>query len=62
MQKQIADLQMEFNIASGSVSNAVEDVRQAKLEIAERRRSIESLLAQARNVKIAPASLQMHGS
>ncbi len=61
MQKQIADLQREFNIASGSVSNAVEDVRQAKLEISERRRSIESLLSQARNVKIAPASLQMHG-
>jgi peptidoglycan hydrolase CwlO-like protein len=61
MQKQIADLQMQFNIASGSVSNAVEDVRQAKLEISERRRSIESLLSQARNVKIAPASLQMHG-
>jgi chromosome segregation ATPase len=62
MQKQIADLQLQFNIASGSVSNAVEDVRQAKLEISERRRSIESLLSQARNVKIAPASLQMHGS
>jgi chromosome segregation ATPase len=61
MQKQIADLQREFNIASGSVSNAVEDVRQAKLEISERRRSIESLLSQARNVKIAPSSLSMHG-
>jgi predicted nucleic acid-binding Zn-ribbon protein len=62
MQKKIAEMQREFNIASGAVSNAVEDVRQAKMEISERRRSIESLLAQARNVKIAPASLQMHVS
>jgi chromosome segregation ATPase len=61
MQKQIADLQMQFNIASGSVSNAVEDVRQAKMEISERRRSIESLVHEARNSKIAPASLSMHG-
>jgi peptidoglycan hydrolase CwlO-like protein len=61
MQKQINDLQQEFNLASGNVSNANEDVRQTRMEIAERKRSIESLLAQARNVKIAPASLQMHG-
>ena len=61
MRKKISDLQVEFNIASGAVTNANEDVRQTKLEISERRRSIETLLAQARNVKIAPASLQMHG-
>jgi chromosome segregation ATPase len=61
MQKQINDLQREFNIASGNVSNANEDLRQTRLEIAERRRSIESLLAQARNVKISPTSLAMNG-
>ncbi len=61
MQKQIADLQLQFNIASGAVTTANEDVRQTKLEISERRRSIESLLSQARNVKVAPASLSMHG-
>jgi predicted nucleic acid-binding Zn-ribbon protein len=61
MQKQIADLQVQFNIASGAVTNANEDVRQTRLEIAERRRAIEALLAQARNVKIAPASLAMNG-
>ncbi len=61
MQKKISDLQVEFNIASGEVTNANEDLRQTRIEIAERRRSIESLLAQARNVKIVPASLQMHG-
>jgi peptidoglycan hydrolase CwlO-like protein len=60
MQKQIADLQQEFNVASGEVTNANENLRQTKLEIAERKRSIESLLALARNVKIAPTSLQMH--
>ncbi len=61
MQKKINDLQVQFNIASGEVSNASENLRQTKLEIAERRRSIESLLAQARNVKISPSSLQAHG-
>jgi predicted nucleic acid-binding Zn-ribbon protein len=61
MQKQINDLQREFNIASGEVSNASENLRQTRLEISERRRSIESLLAQARNVKIAPAFLSMRG-
>ncbi len=61
MRKKINDLQREFNIASGAVTNANEDVRQTRLEIAERRRAIESLLAQARNVKIAPASLSMRG-
>ena len=61
MQKQIADLQVQFNIASGAVASATEDVRETKMSISERRRVIESLLAQARNVKVAPASLQMHG-
>ncbi len=61
MQKKINDLQVQFNIASGEVSNASENLRQTKLEISERRRSIESLLMQARNVKIAPASLAMNG-
>jgi peptidoglycan hydrolase CwlO-like protein len=61
MRKKINDLQVEFNIASGEVSNANENLRQTRLEIAERRRAIEALLMQARNVRIAPASLQMHG-
>ncbi len=61
MRKKISDLQREFDIASGAVTNANEDVRQTKLEIAERRRSIESLLMQARNVKISPSSLAMNG-
>ena len=61
MQKRIADLQREFNTASGAVASATEDVRETKMTIGERKRTIESLLAQARNVKIAPASLQMHG-
>ncbi len=61
MRKKIADLQMQFNIASGEVTNANEDVRQTRLEIAERRRAIEALLSQARNVKVVPASLSMRG-
>jgi predicted nucleic acid-binding Zn-ribbon protein len=62
MLKKISDAQREFSIASGAVASAGEDVRETKMSISERRRQIESLLAQARNVKIAPASLQMHGS
>jgi peptidoglycan hydrolase CwlO-like protein len=62
MQKQIIDLQREFNIASGEVSSANEDVREIKMAIGERKRSIESLLRQARNVKIAPQSLQASGA
>jgi predicted nucleic acid-binding Zn-ribbon protein len=61
MQKQIADLQMEFNLKSGAVTNANEDLRQTRIEIAERRRSIESLLAQARNTKITPSRLTVGG-
>ncbi len=61
MLKKIAEMQREFNIKSGEVGSITEDIRQLKMEIAERRRSIESLLSQARNVKIAPSSLQMHG-
>ncbi len=61
MLKKITEMQREFSIASGEVSNANENVRQVRLEIAERKRSIEGLLHEARNVKIVPASLQMHG-
>jgi predicted nucleic acid-binding Zn-ribbon protein len=59
--KKIAETQQEFNIASGWAVSANEEVRQTKLAIGERRRSIASLLSQAGNVKIVPASLQMHG-
>ncbi len=59
--KMLADAQTQFNFASGNQSSAASDVSETKMAISERKRSIESLLAQARNVKIAPASLQMHG-
>jgi hypothetical protein len=59
--KMLADAQTQFNFASGNQSSAASDVSETKMAISERRRVIESLLAQARNVKIAPASLQMHG-
>ncbi len=59
--KMLADAQTQFNFASGNQSSAASDVSETKMAISERRRVIESLLAQARNVKIAPTSLQMHG-
>jgi peptidoglycan hydrolase CwlO-like protein len=61
MLKKISETQREFNIASGAAVSSNEEVRQTRISIGERRRSIESLLAQARNVKIVPTSLQMHG-
>ena len=59
--KILADAQTQFNIASGNQSAAASDVSETKISIAERKRTIEGLLREARNVKIAPASLQMHG-
>jgi peptidoglycan hydrolase CwlO-like protein len=59
MLKKIAEMQREFNIKSGEVGSITEDIRQLKMEISERRRQIESLLSQARNVKISPASLSI---
>lgn len=55
MRQEIDEKQREFNIKSGEVSSANEDLRQLRLEIAERKRAIEGLLAQARNTKISPA-------
>ncbi len=60
--KTLADAQTEFNFASGNQSSAGSDVSETKMSIAERKRTIEILLREARNVKIAPVSLQMHGS
>ncbi len=59
--KMLADAQTEFNFASGNQSSAASDVSETKMSIAERKRTIEVLLREARNVKIAPASLQAHG-
>jgi hypothetical protein len=59
--KTLADAQTEFNFASGNQSSAASDVSETKISIAERKRTIEILLREARNVKIAPASLSMRG-
>ncbi len=60
--KILTDSQTEFNIASGNQSSAGSDVSETRMAISERKRSIESLLRQARNVKIAPQSLQASGA
>jgi hypothetical protein len=59
--KILADAQTQFNFASGNQSAAASDVSETKMSINDRKRTIEVLLREARNVKIAPASLQMHG-
>ncbi len=61
MLKKIAEMHREFNIKSGEVGSITEDIRQLKMEIAERKRQIASLVHEARNVKISPSSLQAHG-
>jgi hypothetical protein len=60
--KILADAQTQFNFASGNQSSAASDVSETRMSINERKRTIEILLREARNVKIAPSSLQMHGS
>jgi hypothetical protein len=60
--KILADAQTQFNFASGNQSSAASDVSETRMSINERKRTIEVLLREARNVKIAPSSLQMHGS
>jgi chromosome segregation ATPase len=59
--KALSDAQAQFNFASGNQSSAASDVSETKMSINDRKRTIEVLLREARNVKIAPASLQMHG-
>jgi UDP-2,3-diacylglucosamine pyrophosphatase LpxH len=59
--KILADAQTQFNFASGNQSSAASDVSETRMSINERKRTIEVLLREARNVKIAPSSLQMHG-
>jgi chromosome segregation ATPase len=61
MLKKIAEMQREFNIKSGEVGSITEDIREIKMEIAERKRAIESLLRSARNVQTIPASANTHG-
>ena len=61
MLKKIAEMQREFSIASGAAASSGEDVRETRNAISERKRTIEGLLREARNVKISPISLQAHG-
>jgi hypothetical protein len=59
--KTLADAQAQFNFASVNQSSAASDVSETKMTINERKRTIEILLREARNVKISPSSLQAHG-
>jgi hypothetical protein len=59
--KILADAQTQFNFASGNQSSAASDVSETRMSINERKRTIEVLLREARNVKITPSSLSMHG-
>jgi peptidoglycan hydrolase CwlO-like protein len=61
MLKEIAEMQRAFNLKSGEVGSITEDIRQLKMEISERNRSIEGLLHEARNIKVTPSRLTVSG-
>ena len=62
LQARLQAAQLELNVAIGSQTDAAQNARDIKLRIAERRRSIEGLLHEARNVKIVPNHLTVSGA
>jgi chromosome segregation ATPase len=62
LQTRLKAAQTELNIAIGAQQRADQNARDVKQRIAERRRSIEGLVHEARNVKITPSHLSVSGS
>jgi chromosome segregation ATPase len=62
LQTRLKAAQTELNIAIGAQQRADQNARDVKQRIAERRRQIDVLLHEARNVKIAPSHLSVSGS
>jgi chromosome segregation ATPase len=62
LQERLQTAQTELNRAVGFQQDAAQNAKDIKLRIAERRRSIEALLSEVRNVKIAPSHLSVSGS
>jgi predicted aminopeptidase len=62
LQARLQAAQLELNIAIGSQIDAAQNAKDVKSRIAERRRSIEGLLHEARSVKIAPSHLSVSGA
>ncbi len=62
LQARLQSLQTELNISIGRQADAAQNVKDVKLRIAERKREIEALLHETRNVKIVPNHLFVSGS
>jgi chromosome segregation ATPase len=62
LQTRLQAAQTELNIAIGAQLDAAQNAKDVKLRVAERRRSIEVLVHEASNVKIAPSHLSVSGS
>jgi chromosome segregation ATPase len=62
LQEHLQSAQLELNLAIGAQMDAAQHVKDIKMRIAERKRQIEVLLHEARNVKIVPNHLSVSGS
>lgn len=62
LQARLQAAQLELNLSIGAQMGAAQNVKDIKLRISERRRQIELLLHEARNVKITPNHLSVSGT
>jgi DNA repair exonuclease SbcCD ATPase subunit len=62
LQARLQAAQLELNLSIGAQMDAAQNVKDIRTRIGERKRQIESLLHQARNVKIVPNHLSVSGS
>jgi chromosome segregation ATPase len=61
LQAHVQSAQLELNLAGGAQRDAAQNVKDVKQRIAERKREIEALLHETRNVKIVPNHLSVSG-
>jgi chromosome segregation ATPase len=62
LQARLQAAQLELNLAGGAQRDAEQNVKDLRIRIGERKRSVEALLHEARNVKIVPSHLSVSGS
>jgi chromosome segregation ATPase len=61
LQARLQSAQLELNLAGGAQRDAAQNVKDVKQRVAERKREIEALLHETRNVKIVPNHLSVSG-
>ncbi|MEJ7861621.1 MAG: hypothetical protein WKF90_08285 [Pyrinomonadaceae bacterium] len=62
LQKRLQSAQLELNIAVSAQIGAEQNAKDLRARIGERKRAVEVLLHEARNVKIVPIHLSVSGS